>query len=270
MAEGLRKVALLPGVFDYWRRSTGWQAASTWVAHRTKMALGIRPPATISLKPRQARYPVAARLGASSDMTVFQQVFQHEEYGCVRDITPAPELIFDLGANVGYSSAYFLTCFPHARLVAVEPDPANFDLCRKNLAPYGQRARVVCGAVWSKRCRLELSRQFGDGLEWAIQVRESSGPGAESEVEAWDIPSLLQLVGEDRVGLLKVDVERSELEIFGSGSQSWLPKVRNVCIELHGEDCRQTFFAALRGFEYERGRSGELTTCWNLRPRSVQ
>ena len=198
-------------------------------------------------------------------MDVFGQIFVGEEYASLRDIS-SPRLVMDLGANVGYSSAYFLSRFPSATLVAVEPDPDNFEQCRKNLSPYGNRVHLVLGGVWSKRSRLALSRgAFGDGREWATQVRESDGDNDEAAVEGWDIPSLLELVGGERIDLLKVDIERSELSVFGANFSSWLPKVRNICIELHGTDCREVFLNALRDFDYELAFSGELTVCRNLR-----
>ena len=67
--------------------------------------------------------------------------------------------------------------------------------------------------------------------------------------------------------ILKVDIERAELSVFGSSARARLPKVRNICIELHGEDREETFFDSLKDFEYELGHSGELTICRNLRSR---
>jgi len=219
------------------------------------------------MKPRRARHPVVARLRGSSDMDAFSQIFAWDEYACLRSI-PSPRWILDLGANVGYSSAYFLSCFPTASVIAVEPDPDNCNLCRRNLAPYGKRARVVPGAAWSACSRLSLSRgTFGDGREWATQVFAGSGP--EGCVDGYDIPSLLELAGAEWIDILKVDVERSELEIFGDGSSSWLPKVRNICIELHGADCREVFLRALEDFDYDPGVSGELTTCRNLHRKAT-
>ena len=72
------------------------------------------------------------------------------------------------------------------------------------------------------------------------------------------------MTGGEQIDILKVDVERSELEIFGDTSSSWLPRVRNICIELHGADCREVFLRALKDFEYDLGVSGELTLCRNL------
>jgi FkbM family methyltransferase len=250
-------------------KSAGWRAASIFAADRTMTAIGIPSLSTLELRARHAEYPVTARLGGSSDMNSFQQIFVLEEYACLRDIA-SPRLILDLGANVGYSSAYFLSCFPTAAVVAVEPAPDNFELCRTNLAPYGDRVQVVLGAVWSKRARLVLSRgEFRDGREWSTQVREDDGLSHSATVDGWDIPSLVDLSAEKQIDLLKVDIERSELNVFGANYSSWLPKVRNICIELHGADCKEVFFDALRDYDYELATSGELTVCRNLRVKNV-
>lgn len=268
MPRIVKKILLLPGVFSYWIKSAGWRATLTWLAYRIRTGLGFQEPSSLTIQPRQTKFPVIARLGGSSDLSVFKQIFQFEEYACVLNISP-PGLIVDLGANVGYSSAYFLSRFSAATVVAVEPDPGNFEICRKNLAPYGDRAQIVQGAAWSNRSRLVLSRgTFGDGSEWATQVRQGEGTDGQDVVEGWDMPSLLELSGRKQIDLLKVDIERSELELFGPGSLSWLPNVRNICIELHGDDCKEVFLEALKNFEYDLGYSGELTICRNLRRKS--
>ena len=253
-----RKLASLPKGLAYWLLKAGWRAAVGWTVYRTKVALGIEVT-TLTLKPLGARFPVLVRLGDTSDMDVFAQIFMQQEYTCVTDLSN-PHLILDLGANVGYTSAYFASRYPTANIIAVEPDPANFELCRRNLAPYGGRVTVLLGAVWPRRTKLRLSASRAG---WASQVHEVSGCG---EVEAWDIASLMELSGESAVDLLKCDIEGSEAQLFESNSQVWLRRVRNICIELHGDDCRKAFMSALRGFEYAISESGELTLCRDLRP----
>jgi FkbM family methyltransferase len=255
---------VFPSFFRNWVKPTGWRASLTWAAHRTKAILGFHRPSILKIKPRQANYPLFARLGDSSDISVFNEIFNFNGYASLRNLS-SPRLIVDLGANVGYASSYFLSCFPTAKVVAVEPDPDSFELCCRNLVPYGDRAQVVQGAAWSRRCKLELAQGAGDGREWATRVRESNGLGDDATVEGWDIPSLLERSGGREIDLLKVDIEGSELEIFDTNSSRWLPKVRNICIELHGPDCEKAFFCALGDFEYDRGRFGDLTVCRNLR-----
>lgn len=255
-------------LFRFWRWGTrvGWNTTWHWLTYKTRLALGFPPESMVEVTARRAVHRLLVRRGRSSDFDVLSQIFQQEEYSSLRGLADI-SVIMDLGANVGYSTAYLLSCFPNATALALEPDPCNFVLCRRNLAPYGKRARVVAGAVWSTRTVLALRKGFGDGREWATQVSEVAEQGGERDVQAWDVPSLLEAMGAARIDLLKVDIEGSEVELFGPNSAEWLPRVRHIVIELHGRKCEETFFAALRGFDYELSTDGELTICQNLRPK---
>jgi FkbM family methyltransferase len=215
-------------------------------------------------------HPLQARLRGSSDIEVFNQIFIYQEYLCLRELKE-PFLVLDLGANVGFSAAYFLSAFPKARVVAVEPDERNLAVCKANLSPYGDRVLLLDGAVWSRPATLRLLKgTFGDGREWATQVEELiEEKDTSGGVQAWDVGSLIDMSGGGTVDLLKVDIERAELSVFGESASSWLHRVRNICIELHGKDCEEVFFAALKDFDYELGHSGELTICRNLRPKKM-
>lgn len=130
---------------------------------------------------------------------------------------------------------------------------------------------LLHGAVWSRPATLRLLKgTFGDGREWATQVEELiEEKDTSGGVQAWDVGSLIDMSGGGTVDLLKVDIERAELSVFGESASSWLHRVRNICIELHGKDCEEVFFAALKDFDYELGHSGELTICRNLRPKKM-
>jgi hypothetical protein len=97
---------------------------------------------------KYAQFPLRCRPN-TTDHAVFRQIFVEREYQCLDHIRDA-RLIIDCGANVGYASAYFLSRFPGSHVIAVEPDPGNFELLKANLAPYGNRCRLVNSAVWSK------------------------------------------------------------------------------------------------------------------------
>ncbi len=227
-------------------------------------------PATWRVRPRQVLHPLLARLRGSSDMEVFEQIFICQEYSCLRDLNE-PSIVLDLGANVGFSAAYFLSIFPNARILAVEPDEGNLAICKANLSPYGDRVVLLHGAVWSRPATLGVVKgTFGDGREWATQVVELVNEERPSiGVQAWDVGSLIDMSGGGSVDLLKVDIERAELSVFGESAGSWLHRVRNICIELHGKDCEMVFFTALKDFDYELEHSGELTICRNLRSKET-
>jgi FkbM family methyltransferase len=218
----------------------------------------------ITLKLSNSAHPVVMRVG-TSDREVLGQVFIEGEYEPV--VLDHPRTILDLGANVGYASAYFLSRYPGCNVVAVEPDPGNYAVCCRNLAPFGERAKVVHAAAWVERARLVLERGvFRDGRDWTTQVRTAVTAEQESGgIEAYDVPTLLGLFHVSEIDLLKIDIERSELVLFSRNTEAWLPRVRNLCIELHGTDCEEVFFRAISKYSYHLCRSGDLTLCHNLR-----
>lgn len=249
-------------------RVIGARSTATWLFLRLNKKARYHGRATWRVRPRVLPAAIEVQLRGASDFDVFSQIFIQEEYAPLRGLESI-SFILDLGANVGYSSAYFLDCFPDSTVLAVEPDDRNVAICRETLSPFGERARVIHGAAWSTPGTLQLSRgSYGDGREWATQVKTPAS-GEAGGIQAWDIPGLLSVANRDQIDLLKIDIERAELEVFGATSAAWLHKVRNLCIELHGPDCDETFFQALRAFRFDVERSGELTICTNLQPRAV-
>ena len=239
-----------------------------WEVLRFAIKLGLPEPAVWRVRPRQVSHSLLARLRGSTDMLIFEQIFIFQEYSCMRELNE-PSLVLDLGANVGFSAAYFLNIFPKARIVAVEPDERNLAICKANLSPYGDRVLLLHRAVWSRPATLRLLK-VPNGAEWATHVDELiEKDRTYVGVQAWDVRTLIDMSGVSTVDLLKVDIERAELSVFRESVSSWLYKVRNICIELHGKDCEEVFFAALKDFDYELGHFGELTICRNLRPRKA-
>ncbi|MBV9296855.1 MAG: FkbM family methyltransferase, partial [Acidobacteriaceae bacterium] len=110
--------------------------------------------------------PIVIRGGNGSDGLVFYQIFVRRDYDVVADLAD-PELIIDGGANIGLASLYFLNKYPNVRIIAVEPDSANLEICRQNLRPFTDRVSLVEGALWSKCGRLALERQE---LDWCTRV----------------------------------------------------------------------------------------------------
>ena len=216
------------------------------------VARTVRPPTRVSeqffiLDTELARHALHCRPG-TSDFEVFDQIFVEREYSCLDELQNVG-LIVDCGANVGFSAAYLLSRFPGSRLVAIEPDPGNFEVLRVNLAPYGQSATPVRAAVWSHSTGLRLSSsRYRDGKEWARQVRECQ-PGEHADVTAIDVGSILRQFPGERISILKMDVEGAEGIVFGADDRSWIDRVDNIAIELHDDsafgNCSAVFHEAI-------------------------
>ncbi|MCA9054473.1 MAG: FkbM family methyltransferase [Planctomycetaceae bacterium] len=196
---------------------------------------------------------------STSDIDVFRHVFVQCEYACVADL-PNCNLILDCGANVGYSTCYFLSKYPSARVIAIEPDPENYSLLTRNVGPFGDRVQVLPVALWNAAGMLVLDDEpFRDGREWSRRVREPRARES-SGIEALDMQGLLQEVGASRVSLLKMDIEGAERLVF-DGPVSWLNFIDAIAIELHDSDCESVFLRALRAQPFDVSRYGELTIC---------
>ena len=239
-------------------RSMGWWSARwlRWQRWRDRTFRLRRP---YRLYSKDADHGLWVRPG-TSDLEVFRQIYLEREYACLSDARDV-QLVIDCGANVGYSSAWFLSRYPDCRVIAVEPDAGNYGQLVKNLAPYGNRARTVCSGVWSRRAGLKFSETpYRDGREWSVQVREA-GAGEMPDMTAVDIPSLLAETGYPTISILKIDIEAAERYVFAENHEAWLGAVENLVIELHDDECRETFFRAIRGLPFQVTQSGELTVC---------
>lgn len=218
----------------------------------------------LELRARSLPYPVYARR-RTTDLKVFEAVFAWREYRCL-DRVVDPELIVDLGANVGYSTAYFCARYPRAMVIAVEPDPDNVAMLRRNVAnDDAVRVRVIPSGVWSHPAWLQLVPEtMGPGVEWGRQVRECP-PQTPGAMQAVDIATLLAQSGHDRISILKIDIEGAESEVFTNGFERWIDRVDNLVVELHGHAmtgvAAQAFFSAICGRGFDVTTCDELTVC---------
>jgi len=197
----------------------------------------VRAPKLVRLAVPGTQHSVLARV-EGSDLAAFRHVFG----GAYElELPQEPRLIFDLGANVGYASVYFALRHPGARVLAVEPVPANAALLRRNVASL-PRVEVVEGAAWPRSGRLELADP-GKGY-WGMRVHAAGDGGA---VRAVTIKELLADAGASRVDLIKIDIEGSELELFSENTE-WVAGVGMLVLELHDRfrpGCREALDLAL-------------------------
>jgi FkbM family methyltransferase len=237
-------------------RLAGWSALVSHSAAR-RLSPFIPRGRRLWLFTKYSKVGLVYRAGAS-DLDAFGQIFVDREYRCLDDIADAG-LIVDCGANVGYSSAYFLSRFPRCRVIAVEADAANFEMLQKNLRRFAGRVTALKAGVWPRRVGLRFREErFGDGREWSYTVREA-GPGEASQLDGIDIGSLLRTSGFDRISILKIDVEGAERHIFAENFEEWLGKVDAIVIELHGHECANVFYQAIGRYDFELSTCDELT-----------
>lgn len=230
---------------------------ANFVRYMAHKKTGLPRSGTYRLFSRHAPVPLLCR-GGSSDIDVFKHVFVLREYASIADIDE-PDFIVDCGANAGYSAAYFLSTYPRAHLVAIEPDPGNFRMLELNTAAFGDRCERLQAGIWSGPCGLRVvDSPVGDGREWARGVAVA-GPGEQADIQAVGVADVLAASRFERISLLKVDIEGAEAVLFGPGSEDWLDKVDNIAVELHGDDCSRIYHAAVDPAGFVSEQRGGLT-----------
>lgn len=223
-----------------WARATG-----------TSRLLGTRPPGV--------KTKVYLR-APSADVWTYHQVFVLAEYAFeARD----PAVIVDAGANIGLASVLFANRYPNARILAIEPERANFELLVRNVAAYPNVAPVHA-ALWHERTTL---RMHDPGLgAWGFMTSEL---GDGDEVRTVTVEQLLEEFRLDRISILKIDIEGAEKEVFAH-SAGWIDKVDSVIVELHDRKktgCSRSFYNGSNGFDAEwyRGENVYLSRKGMLR-----
>jgi FkbM family methyltransferase len=192
------------------------------------------------------------RLG-TTDVAAFEHVFFRKEYGF--SLQKEPSVIVDAGANAGMSAVYFSTRYPHAKVIAIEPEPTTFDVLRKNAELFPQIVPVKA-ALWNREGAVQI--EDAGGGHWAMRVTEAD-PSSAKFIPTVTIPMLLKQHAIDYIDVLKIDIEGAEYEIFEDAS-SWIDQVGMICVELHDRfrpGCAQLFEAATAAFPV-RWRRGEL------------
>ena len=201
------------------------------------------------------RFRLEARLGrAESDLQTLISVFHGGDYDF---LTQQPKWVIDAGANAGYSAVWFADRYPEAQVIAVEPDPGNFELLRRNTAGWAN-VTVVKAALMG----YDGDAQLVDPLKgpWAIRVQREAAPWSQGRVgpsvRCATVESLLTRFQIPRIDLLKLDIEGSEVDML-TDCDAWIPRVEAVVAELHDRfrvGCSAAFEQATASFPIRRAR----------------
>lgn len=137
-----------------------------------------------------------------------------------------PEVVLDLGGNIGLTSLWLAVHFQVRKIVVVEPFAENVRLARKNLSQTA--AEVVF---------LEAAAGSVDGyanfLASVDSNRGSVSFDAAGRTRVVSMPTLFRESGiSAKIDLLKVDIEGGEAELF-SRNLEWLESVQNMIVEFH-------------------------------------
>lgn len=170
--------------------------------------------------------PLFYRKGAT-DQGVMLAAF-HYQYQDVNINCKNSPVIFDLGANVGYCSRFYLEKYPKASIVAVELEINNYNMLLKNLEPF---SNFVCyhAGIWYKDGKITLTGTIEDSFHIIESENEAKN------VDSICMESLFIKTSIKYVDLVKMDIEGAERQLF-SYNLDWLERVGCICLEYHDGD----------------------------------
>ncbi|MFE8644265.1 FkbM family methyltransferase [Sphingomonas sp. NCPPB 2930] len=169
------------------------------------------------------------------------------------------DVVFDVGANIGLATLFLHRQCPGLQFYCFEPVPEVAQVMRANFERFGVNARIVLAAL-SDRTGSErfhwypnntvMSGLFADCQEdRAVSQRylENCGIDRESidyllkgkfdtveiDCETTRLSDVIVRDGIERIDLLKIDVEKSEMRVLaGIDAEHW-PLVRRIALEVH-------------------------------------
>jgi FkbM family methyltransferase len=157
------------------------------------------------------------------DLETIHEVWVEEIYRFPTAI--APEVIVDLGAHIGLASLWMAKHYGASTVIAVEADPENAALARRNLEDNGVTASVVNAAIAAGR---------GDGF-FSHMIQSNVGRLADAgrPVKRITMDDVLRLVPAGKsIDLLKMDVEGAEAEVLAAPDH-WIGSVKAIAAEFH-------------------------------------
>lgn len=190
-------------------------------------------------------HPIAVRPGTSDPGEVIHTAIR-ETYG---QYLPAPPIrfILDAGANIGDTTAWYLSRFPDATVVALEPEPNNFSVLRRNCEPYGSRAVLQQVGLWPRRARLRVVSAHVESGFSVVEVPE----GETHDCLGVSPEDVMREMGVRTLDIFKCDIEGAERELFSSDCDGWLARTRCLTIEIHGEAAKRAVLGAVARHPFE-------------------
>ncbi|MEO0119272.1 MAG: FkbM family methyltransferase [candidate division WOR-3 bacterium] len=164
-------------------------------------------------------------LNSCSDFGVLKEIFIDKVYDF--NLKETPEIIFDLGSNVGFSVIWFKLKYPTAKIYAFEPDPNTFNCLKKNVASFNGVFLFNIGI--SDRDGEEKLFVMPGGLGSSFIKREKTKGFLSVKTKSLD--SIIKELSIKRIDLLKFDIEGAEYKVFKNFKN--LRMVKNLIGEVH-------------------------------------
>src|SRR5262245_41962118 len=151
-------------------------------------------------------FPIRIKSDLIGRFLYFTGAYEPKLVQVLCDFAEPGDILLDVGANIGYVSAIFLSSTARSCVIAVEPQPQLIELLSENLSQWPNRFRVVPAAISETEGQLPLYT-IADNHGHASLIKDGWHEGA-IMVDVWSGDRLFASI--DRLDLMKIDVEGHE------------------------------------------------------------
>lgn len=214
-------------------RSGSWQFARDVGQARTLARAGVRglPLASLRWRGREVFY----RPATSDPLAIYQVLVRSREKAeYYLPSSLRPQVILDIGSNIGSSILFFHEQFPDAQIYGFEPHPETFRVLEKNVAGISS-VKIFNYGLGAADAELsvpfdnaDFSRFMGnaEGADW-------SGPLSPTICQIKHTGNVVQSLGLTSVDLIKIDCEGAEYDVLTSLPLDLLRRCKWIVGEMH-------------------------------------
>jgi FkbM family methyltransferase len=162
----------------------------------------------------------------------------HESHIVGRFTPKEGDTVIDIGAHIGrYTITSSKQVGNTGKVVAIEADPDNFQLLKRNIALNNLTNVLPLNyAVFSTRTRMKLYEQSASAKYNSVMLTRAAKTKNYVEVEADTLDSILKQNGINQVNWIKIDVEGAEFEVLKGSTKTLSSENVSLLIEIHNID----------------------------------
>src|SRR5438067_3736185 len=191
---------------------------------------------------------------ATSDPLAIYQVLLRQGGKAEYYLPPAlePQVILDIGSNIGASILFFHEQFPAARIYGFEPHPETFRVLQKNV---GSLPSVEVFNYGLGAADANMSVPF-DGADFSRFMSEDktadwSGPLTPTACQLKHAGDVVRNLGVTRVDLIKIDCEGVEYAVLTALPPDLLRQCKWIVGEMHDETAFQLLALLAPHFDFD-------------------
>ena len=215
-------------------RSGSWRFAMDVARARTLARSGVRglPPAKLRWHGRDIIY----RPATSDPLAIYQVLLRRgekAEYYLPEKLQP--EVIIDIGSNIGMSLVFFHEQFPNAKIYGFEPHPETFRILEQNVAGL-PGIKVFNYALGAANADVAVPFDGADFSRFTLSKNPGgdwSGPLSPTFCRVRHAREVVNELGLTNADLIKIDCEGAEYDVLTSLPIELVRKCKWIVGEMH-------------------------------------